>query len=344
MRTFRRTAFLTGSAAAAVLAFYPMLGQAEAQTLPLPGQYNWGGFYAGVHGGGIWSDRDDKVSYDDCGPFTDLLGGGGGFLADSADDRGCFDAVATEGPNVGGVFPTFDLDDDYVAYTGHDEDDNDFSGLGGGHVGYNWQAGRFVFGLEADASGVFGGGNRNEVNFDYFNSLDDEYSEVSQEAVVQEGLPELFNYDGSGTVTRESEIDWIATIRGRAGATFGSRGQFLFYGTAGLAIAGVSTSTSANFDRAVDSDCDPCEFEDDDDDDDDVKFGFTVGAGAEAGLTDHIRLGVEYLYTHIDDDDDGGSVTFEGDSGRQFNVNVDGGGLEDLHTFRARLTYAFGGP
>jgi len=72
-------------------------------------------------------------------------------------------------------------------------------GFGGGTVGYNWQFGTFVLGLEAD--GAFG--------------------DVSATATV-------------AGVTASDKVQAFSTFRGRAGVAVD---QVLFYGTAGLALA-----------------------------------------------------------------------------------------------------------
>ena len=72
---------------------------------------------------------------------------------------------------------------------------------GGGQIGYNWQAGVFVYGLEADISGLTG-----KVSFG----------------------PTSGSYTG--------RISWMSTVRGRVGLAIGDT---MPYVTAGLAIVGV---------------------------------------------------------------------------------------------------------
>jgi outer membrane immunogenic protein len=80
-------------------------------------------------------------------------------------------------------------------------------GFGGATVGYNWQFGTFVVGLEGD--GTFG--------------------DVSSTATI-------------GGVTATAKVDSFSTFRGRAGVAVD---QVLFYGTAGLALADTKiTATS----------------------------------------------------------------------------------------------------
>jgi len=78
--------------------------------------------------------------------------------------------------------------------------------IGGGQIGYNWQNGNFVFGLEGDISGLSGKTNT--------------------------GLP---FYDA----VLESRIRWLSTVRGRFGLAVGNT---MAYMTAGVAIGGVKNS------------------------------------------------------------------------------------------------------
>jgi outer membrane immunogenic protein len=81
-------------------------------------------------------------------------------------------------------------------------------GFGGG---FNWQAGMLVFGVEGDWSRLT---LRNDIPF--------------SGTIVPFGAV-------SGTLA--ADLDWVATARARAGISIG---QTLVYGTAGLAVAGVS--------------------------------------------------------------------------------------------------------
>ena len=78
--------------------------------------------------------------------------------------------------------------------------------IGGGQIGYNWQNGNFVFGLEGDISGLGG--------------------------KTSTGLP---GYD----TALESRIRWLSTVRGRFGLAVGNT---MAYMTAGVAIGGVKNA------------------------------------------------------------------------------------------------------
>lgn len=89
------------------------------------------------------------------------------------------------------------------------------------------------------------------------------------------------------TMTRE--LNWIAAARLRGGFALS---KMLFYGTGGLAWADVdhSFSTSNGVNTFTETS-------------DDQVMGYQLGLGAEWALSDRWRLGGEYIYTSLDDDD-----------------------------------------
>lgn len=85
-------------------------------------------------------------------------------------------------------------------------------GFAGGTVGYNWQFGQFVAGIEADGAW----------------------------ADINNSVTQVF--PGLGTLTASAKVDALATVRGRFGVAFD---QVLLYGTAGLALADAKLGASA---------------------------------------------------------------------------------------------------
>jgi outer membrane immunogenic protein len=77
--------------------------------------------------------------------------------------------------------------------------------VGGAQIGYNWQSGRVVYGIEADFA---------------FSSMEEEASGC---------IP------GAGCVFAGASLDWLATVRGRVGYLIDPR--ILAYATAGFGIA-----------------------------------------------------------------------------------------------------------
>lgn len=92
------------------------------------------------------------------------------------------------------------------------------------------------------------------------------------------------------TMTRD--LDTTTALRGRIGWTFGGQGDYLVYATAGAVRAKIdhrfSTSNTANaFALRGDDEVD----------------GWQAGVGIERKVLDHLSLGLEYLYSRVDDDD-----------------------------------------
>ena len=105
-------------------------------------------------------------------------------------------------------------DDDNDAVALADEDD-DGGFLGGAQVGYNYQIGSFVVGLEGDI----------------------QYVDFGREGV--------FNFRDEQGNARQGEFessDWFGTVRARAGVAFG---QALIYATGGFAFADDATGWTA---------------------------------------------------------------------------------------------------
>jgi outer membrane immunogenic protein len=88
--------------------------------------------------------------------------------------------------------------------------------IGGGQIGYNWQHGNFVFGLEGDISGLSG---KNSL-FSPTNNPTSAYGFSSQ-------------------------IRWLSTVRSRFGLAVGDT---MVYATAGVAFGGVRNSFFDNQD------------------------------------------------------------------------------------------------
>jgi outer membrane immunogenic protein len=89
--------------------------------------------------------------------------------------------------------------------------------IGGGQIGYNWQHGNFVFGIEADGSGLSGRASASV---------------------------------GSDAATYSSRISWLSTVRGRFGLAVGDT---MAYMTAGVAFGGVRNSVALSPPNSDDS-------------------------------------------------------------------------------------------
>jgi outer membrane immunogenic protein len=141
--------------------------------------------------------------------------------------------------------------------------------IGGGQIGYNWQTGNWVAGLEADFDGV---------------------SAKATTTVIFPG--------GLGfvplTTTYTHQLDWLSTVRGRLGALVAP--NLLLYVTGGLAVGEVKTgsaflcptcapasATEATTNLTSSS----------------TRAGGTVGAGFEWMIAPHWSVKAEYLYATL---------------------------------------------
>jgi outer membrane immunogenic protein len=131
--------------------------------------------------------------------------------------------------------------------------------VGGGQVGYNFQFNPLiVVGVEADFQGSSIGNNDKSASAPVYASP---YGGGLLFPVVS---------IGGGHVG----LDWIGTIRGRAGWLFTP--SLLAYGTAGFAYGGVYAGNYSN-----------------------ARTGWTAGAGLEWMLAPHISIKAEYLYADL---------------------------------------------
>lgn len=166
---FVSAAIITGSFGAAQAA--DLAARPFTKAPPLIAVSPWTGWYAGINGGGAWST-------------------GTGSLRDNSSP-----AVLGAGVAVG--FTPLSLD---AKHNG---------GFGGGQIGYNWQTGSWLLGIEADIQGA---------------SIGSTASSVTNIGIVR---------------SAQDNIGWFGTLRGRAGFV---ADNVLFYGTGGLAYGNVKSS------------------------------------------------------------------------------------------------------
>jgi len=132
------------------------------------------------------------------------------------------------GANAGGAWQKTDVttNSGIFSHNGYKFDPNpnaSFSKsgfIGGGQIGYNWQRGNFVFGLEGDISG-----------------LTDKASAAGANGVK-----------GGYEVNYSSKIQWLSTVRTRFGLAVGDT---MAYMTAGVAFGGVKNSVFSGFEEAT---------------------------------------------------------------------------------------------
>jgi outer membrane immunogenic protein len=222
MKTFVASGFaLIGLASAALSADLPV-----RQASPLPAlasaPHNWSGLYVGAHGGYMWSSADTRL--------TGLLPGG-----------------------------LFALDVAYGTLADRVSVSPD-GGLVGGQVGYNLQFGRYVVGLEADASWTNAKGSTTYTGID---------------RVLFPGVPTRSTFS--------SEVEGLGTLRVRAGLALD---RTLIFATGGLAVGGVKNTLHVKIDGIYDRSWSRS----------DTEWGWVVGAGIEHALTSNLSAKLEYLH------------------------------------------------
>ena len=136
--------------------------------------------------------------------------------------------------------------------------------IGGGQIGYNWQFGNWVPGLEADIQGS---------------------GEQGSGTII---CPTLCSVNGPVTVSITEKLEWFGTVRGRLGWTVTP--ETMIYATGGLAYGELNdsgnisdgvTTTGFNFSK--------------------TSAGWTAGGGVESHLTGNWTWKIEYLFLTLDE-------------------------------------------
>ena len=175
------------------------------------------------------------------------------------------------GFNVGG---SFGKASDSVSFAGvplATAGSQDLNGvIGGGQIGYNWQSGTWLFGLEADIQGS---------------------SERNNDPALASLLftPAILFAPVTGTLGVNEKLDWFGTVRGRLGVL--ASPNWLLYATGGLAYGGVQTNETLNFTGVVVG-TNSNSFNT-------TRAGWTAGGGVETVLGNNWTGKIEYLYIDL---------------------------------------------
>ncbi len=181
---------------------------------------------------------------------------------------------------------------------------NNSSGfIGGGQVGYNFQINRTVLGIEADLS----------------------YSDVHIDNTINGTTAAATPF----TSTQSQKLKWLATLRGRVGYT--PNDALLLYVTGGLAFGRVEDSTRLAFNTVGGTTYFGSGTS--------TRSGWTVGGGAEYGISTNLSAKLEYLYFDLGRTSlNGIDVLFPGNP-FQTHAQFDHNG----HIARLGLNYRFSG-
>jgi outer membrane immunogenic protein len=175
--------------------------------------------------------------------------------------------------------------------------------VGGAQAGWNWQFDQFVLGVEADI----------------------QYSDMNGGGLIATAVAPF----AVSTFNSTSDIDWLGTLRARAGFAFD---RALIYATGGLAYGGVKDSFRWGF---------PALGQVYWGGGNNTEWGWTAGGGFEYAMTDNVIVGAEILYFDL------GSTSVVGTPGPLFvplppvgtslTANYDHDGV----IARARISYKF---
>ena len=240
----------------------------------------WSGFYVGINGGYSWGKVDRDLTF-----FNTVTG-----------------AVIV--PPVG---------------LGVTNDSNLDGGLFGGQIGYNWQAGNWVFGIETDAQWT---NQKGSANF------------LCGVAGVAGGacLPGVTAVPGGilGTSALvDQKLEWFGTFRGRLGVLVSP--NFLLYATGGAAYGSLNTDvtltslTPGGVPISVIGSHQTS------------KFGWTVGGGIEAMFAPGWSGKLEYLYMDLGTVDSTAVLA----TGVGFGIGANLSSRVKDNIFRAGINYHF---
>ena len=206
-----------------------------------PVTYNWTGAYAGVNAGAAFSNFNPKTTV---GPFT--------YFADSS--AASIDANGS--PHISG---------------------NGF--VGGAQIGYNYQAGHVVYGIQAD-----------------FDALDTSASNTTTK-VYPDFSPTTY------TIHQSVKTTSLFTARPRIGWV---QGNTMVYVTGGLADAQIKydSSFTDTFDSVTGNSSKS-----------DSKLGSVFGVGAEFAVAKSYSIDAEYLYASFGRISTSGALNIPGDEG-----------------------------
>ncbi len=201
---------------------------ARVQPPVVAAAYNWSGFYAGLNAGGAWGHSNMSTATTDDLPF-------GGFFGNNT---ALFNAMGTQRASSSGF-------------------------TGGGQVGFNWQAGNTILGIETD--------------FQSFRQNANSTASFALPVPVFGPIPY--------TISQSISTDWLWTLRPRVGFAIDN---WLLYATGGIAVADVKANSLVASPDTVEASAWSK-----------TRVGWTAGAGVEVALNRAWSVKAEYLYVDL---------------------------------------------
>lgn len=176
--------------------------------------------------------------------------------------------AAFNSSNNNALTPYYATSTTYTDYTIYGNNGSNVGFTGGGQIGYNWQMGALVFGLETDLQ------YRNRGNRSMADGV----------PTTGASLPYLYG------VSSGSNSTWFGTARGRVGFAVD---RALFYATGGLAYGGHQNGASAYYTN------DGTNFATYNSNSNSSGVGYTVGGGVEYAITPNWTIKGEYLWVDL---------------------------------------------
>ena len=230
---------LLGLTAGALAADLPSRRVAPAPYVAVP-VFTWTGFYVGVNAGYGFSANDDNRN--SVGQYIATPGSLSGPL-------GGYTGAVTNG------FSGSNSNDGFV---------------GGGQIGYNYQMGNWVIGIEADA----------------------QYADMNntRRGQVVTLTPGVAGFVGASNANFGG-IDWFGTVRGRVGYAWD---RLMVYGTGGFAYGGSDNDNNGFYNGAYYGSRS-----------NDIRTGWVAGGGVEYAFTPNLTGKIEGLYVSLDRNNSG---------------------------------------
>ena len=280
-------------AAMSVAAFGADLPARGAAVAPAPmyaaPMFTWSGFYVGLNAGAAFQsdkNRADSVTYTGVGPVP-----------------GYVDTINAQ----------------LAAVPRRNGDDTGFTG--GAQIGYNWQFGALVVGIEADINAM----SRGDRSGNY----------------------SVANIGGSGDRLDVYEgrrgSNWFGTLRPRVGYAFD---RTMIYVTGGLAYSGNGGNRGGFADvvtPGVGGGPDVIQATYSDNRRSSSNWGYAIGGGVEHAFSNNWTAKLEYLYVDLDRGNRGNYTTTS--LNPTYNTLTGRRGAEEngFHVVRVGLNYKFGG-